>query len=132
MTAFHRGNAVSRYVERIVHVPASPAEVFVRLDEQTRDDTVAEVVTERIYPRRKAWRRTDPASLLVMDGYTMGYEVSPEDGGSRLKVWIDYALPARWLAQLPARIYARWRVDDLAQDAADSFTDMAVALAAHP
>lgn len=129
------------HIERIVHVAASPAEVFARLDEQIREhaataNAVDERVTERAYPRRKAWRTRGTTNLFFIDAYTMGCEVAAEDDGTSLRVWIDYRLPctgmARMLAPLPAAVYARWRVDDLAQDAADSFTDMPTVIAAHP
>lgn len=129
---------MNRHLERIVHVDASPAAVFARLEAQTLQDadTARETITERAYPRRKVWQTDAAPQLPVMEGYSMGYEVAPENGGTELRVWIDYALPrqgaARFLAPLPAAVYARWRIDDLAQDAADIFTDMSAAVAAHP
>jgi hypothetical protein len=125
---------MSQYLERVVHVPAAPAEVFARLDDQTR--AIEEVTVERQPARRKAWRTAGDTHLLVIDGYRMGFDVAAEAAGTRLKVWIDYALPhhgllGRVAAPLGA-LYARWRVDDLAQDAADSFTDMSAVVIAHP
>jgi hypothetical protein len=121
-----------RHLERVVHVAASPAEVFMRLDSQTRAQVEDTVVTERAYARRKAWKSDGATPFPVINRYTMGYEVAPEGGGTRLKVWMDFAPTTRLLGALVAPIYARWRVDDLAQDAADSFTDMAAAVIAHP
>jgi len=123
---------VRRHLERIVHVAGSPADVFARLDEQTAHHPIDEVRTAWVYPSRKAWKTRGAKACAVIDAYSMGYEIAAEDGGSRLKVWIDYAPSRRPLTELAARVYARWRVDDLAQDAADSFTDMTAAVAAHP
>lgn len=121
-----------RHLERIVHVPGSPAEVFARLDEQTARHPIDEIRTAWIYRSRKTWKARGAKAGTVIDEYSMGYEIAPEGGGSRLKVWIDYKPAPGLLAQLAARVYSRWRVDDLAQDAADSFTDMTAVMAAHP
>ena len=120
---------MSRHIERIVHVAASPAEVFVRLDGHTWQRGNA--VTERIYPRRKGWKSRATVPMLIA-AYTMGYAVAAENGGTQLKIWMDYTPSDRLLAAPLAAVYARWRVDDLAQDAADGFTDMTAAVAAHP
>ena len=132
---------MSRYLERIVHVAAAPADVFARLDEQTGGPRAAasgieEITVERRPASRKAWRTAGDTGLLVIDDYRMGFDVAAEDAGTRLKVWIRYALPGsgilRWVAPSLGAIYARWRVDDLAQDASDIFTDMTAAIVAHP
>jgi hypothetical protein len=122
---------VSRHIERIVHVAASPAEVFMRLEAHTWQHG-HEAVTERVHPRRKAWKSHRDAAPLLIDAYTMGYAVAPENGGTQLRIWMDYTPTDRLLAPPLAAVYARWRVDDLAQDAADGFTDMTAAVTAHP
>lgn len=85
---------------------------------------VDEVVTEREAPRRKVWRTAGATHLIVIDGYEMGFALTPADGGTDLRVWIDYTLPQgfwRWLAALPARFYARWCVGRMTADAAEHF-----------
>jgi hypothetical protein len=83
-----------------------------------------EVVTERVPPLRKAWQTVD-AKLLVIGQYRLGYELAPERGGSRLRVFIDYELPgkapARWLGVLLSGTYARWCTRRMASDAAEHF-----------
>ena len=86
---------------------------------------VDEVVVVRDPPVRKAWRTTGKTRLVILKAYEMGFEVQPEDGGSRLRVWIDFQLPAapaartvgRWLAPW----YARWCVNRMAGDAVAHF-----------
>lgn len=58
-----------------------------------------EVVTERDPPRRKAWQTVGRPRLLVVGEYRMWVEVDGADGGSRLKIGIEYGLPhrAKWM-----------------------------------
>jgi len=92
-----------------------------------------EVVTQRDPPRRKAWRTVGEPRLLVVGGYEMGFDIAPEGEGSRLRVWIDYDLPARgigrWAPRL-ARMYARWCVTQMTADAAEVFAATGEATAA--
>jgi hypothetical protein len=71
-----------------------------------------EVVTERTPPRRKVWETVGEPRLLVIGAYRMEFEITPEDGASRLVVFIDYRLPsrgwARGLGLLLGRAYAAW------------------------
>jgi hypothetical protein len=68
---------------------------------------VEEVVIERRPPHRKVWETIGSLQLPVMAPYLMGVEVTPEDQASRLRIFIDYALPertpARWLGRLFGR-----------------------------
>jgi hypothetical protein len=85
---------------------------------------VDEVVTERDAPQRKVWQTVGTTRLFVIDGYKMGFALTPTDGGTDLRVWIEYTLPRgfwRWLAALPARLYARWCVGRMTADAAQYF-----------
>src|SRR5438093_7922103 len=63
-----------------------------------------ERVTEHTPPHRKVWETTGSPKLLVIGHYRMGFEVTPEGQASRLRVFINYALPervpARWLGRL--------------------------------
>ena len=79
-----------------------------------------EIVTEREPPRRKVWKTLGIPELFVIGSYEMGFELEPSAGGSNLRVWIDYALPAdglgRWIPLLGA-YYARWCVSQMVRDA---------------
>jgi hypothetical protein len=90
---------------------------------------VDEVVTEREPPHRKVWRTTGAPRLLVIDGYEMGFEITPEAIGSRLRVWIDYQPSARglghWAPQL-GDLYANWCVERIADDAKLAYRPQAV------
>lgn len=83
-----------------------------------------EVVTDRVPPFRKAWETVDEPRLLVIGGYRMGFEITPEAEGLRLKVFIDWREPPprwRWLGWLLGRTYARWCAEGMATGAADFF-----------
>ena len=58
---------------------------------------VDETVIERDPPRRKVWETIGVPRLLVIGHYRMGFEVTPTDDAARLRVFIDYSLPARLL-----------------------------------
>ena len=87
--------------------------------------SVDEVVTERNPPFRKVWETTGNPKLLVIGPYRMGFEIVPQESGSVLRVFIDYALPdrglARWLGCLLGRYYARWCTRRMVSDAANTF-----------
>lgn len=91
--------------------------------------SVDEIVTEREPPRRKVWQTTGSPRLLVIGHYRMGFELSPRDGHSVLRVFIDYSLPAqapaRWLGLLFAGFYARWCTRRMVDDAARHFASSA-------
>ena len=74
-----------------------------------------EVVTRRDPPTEKVWATVGAPRLLVIGEYEMGVEITPEAGGSRVKVFIDYQLPTGWttywLGRLFGRFYAKWCVD---------------------
>lgn len=82
---------------------------------------VDEVVTERTPPCRKQWETVGTPRLLVMGRYSMGFEVTPLDGDSLVRVFIDYELPdvvpSRWLGALLGRYYAQWCVRQMVEDA---------------
>lgn len=73
---------------------------------------VDEVVTAYEPPWRKVWQTIDEPRLLVIGRYRMGFGVEPLGKGSRVRIWIDYRLPAgglaRWLGAAVGRLYARW------------------------
>ena len=86
---------------------------------------VEEIVTERQLPLRKVWETTGTPRLLVIGQYRMGYEITPRGDASRLRVFIDSALPGplpgRWLGRLFGRFYARWCTQRMADDTAKHF-----------
>jgi hypothetical protein len=55
----------------------------------------------------------------------MGYEITPKDKASLLRVFIDYVLPdgqfSRLLGALVGNFYARWCTRRMADDAAKHF-----------
>lgn len=84
-----------------------------------------EAVTVREPPSRKAWETLAEPCLLVIGRYRMGFTIDGVAGGSRLVVFIDYALPstgaARWLGLLLGRAYAAWCTRRMADDAMFAF-----------
>jgi hypothetical protein len=73
-----------------------------------------EVVTRREPPTHKVWQTVGSPRLLVISAYTMGVQITPERGGSHMRVYIDYDLPkgraTYWLGLLFGGFYARWCV----------------------
>lgn len=86
---------------------------------------VEEIVTAHNRPSRKTWKTRGAPKLLIMGGYTMGFDVSRAASVSRLRVFIDYDQPATFLGRvfgvLFAPLYARWCVDRMANDAKERF-----------
>jgi hypothetical protein len=81
---------------------------------------VEAVVIERDPPWRKTWETVGRPRLLVIGAYRMGFVIRPDAAGSRVRVWIDYALPkgSALLGRLFGRVYARWCTARMAHDAA--------------
>src|SRR5262249_8204884 len=90
---------------------------------------VEEIVTERMPPHPKVWEAIGSPNLLVIGHYRMGFEITPEGQASRLRVFIDYAMPerapARWLGRLFGRYYARWCTQQMIDDAEQYFASVA-------
>lgn len=86
---------------------------------------VDEIVTERTPPQLKRWETIETPRLLVIGHYRMGFEISPRDRGSLLRVFIDYALPevwpARWLGHIFGTYYAKWCTRKMVSDAEKRF-----------
>ena len=83
---------------------------------------VDEVVTQRNPPFEKTWETVAEPRLLVIGAYRMGFTVADDGSDSRLRVFIDYALPSRgvahWLGRLLGGSYARWCTRRMVADAA--------------
>jgi hypothetical protein len=86
---------------------------------------IAEQVTERSAPAGKSWRTFGGQRMLVMAGYHMGFSVVPQQGSTRLEIFIEYALPprgfGRLLGKLFAGAYARWCVRSMLEAAIERF-----------
>ncbi|TXH04515.1 MAG: SRPBCC family protein [Nevskiaceae bacterium] len=86
---------------------------------------VTTCVTERNPPIRKVWETLEKPHLLVIDQYRMGMDLSPNENGCLLRIFIDYQLPsspaARLLAWVLGDWYARWCVRQMLSDAARAF-----------
>jgi hypothetical protein len=82
---------------------------------------VEEVVTERIAPTIKAWETVGTPHLLVIGNYRMGFQINPESRDSKLRIFIEYALPQSKIQHLLGlifgRFYARWCIERMVQDA---------------
>ena len=82
---------------------------------------VEEVITEYEAPYTKAWKTIGSPRLLVIGSYSMGFSLSPRQGGSLLRVFIDYSPPSdgasRLLGRLFGKSYARWCTNRMARDA---------------
>jgi len=87
--------------------------------------SLEEVVSEYDPPRHKVWETVGEPRLLIIGRYRMGFDISPQERGSNLKVFIDYDLPHStrrgWLLTKLASGYARWCTQRMVQDAATHF-----------
>lgn len=88
---------------------------------------IQEVVEDRDPPLRKSWRTVDAQRMLALTSYRMGFSIDQAGSGSRLTVFIDYALPpsgvGRVLGLLFGDWYARWCVRSMLNTAASHFRD---------
>jgi hypothetical protein len=61
-----------------------------------------------------------------MAHYRMGFEMTPIGDSSRVRVFIDYSLPAglvgRWLGCIFGPLYARWCTRRMTRDAVEYFS----------
>ena len=84
-----------------------------------------EAVVSRDPPFSKAWETVGEPRLLVIGGYRLGFTIAPRAQNSEVRVWIDYDLPAQgvthWLGRLLGGLYARWCVQQMANNAQKAF-----------
>jgi Polyketide cyclase / dehydrase and lipid transport len=84
-----------------------------------------EVVTRRNPPTDKVWATVGAPRLLVIGPYEMGVQITPDDSGSHVRVFIDYELPkgwaTYWLGRLFGSFYAKWCVDQMLVGVARAF-----------
>lgn len=87
--------------------------------------SLQEVVSEYNPPRRKVWETVGEPRLLIIGKYRMGFDISPQSGGSNLRVFIHYELPhsrhGRWLIAKVASWYAAWCTQRMVKDAVAHF-----------
>jgi hypothetical protein len=97
------------------------------------DLSLEELVSEYDPPRHKTWETLGEPHLLIIGQYRMGFDISAQDNGSNLRVFIDYELPsstsARWLISRLASWYARWCTRRMVDDAVAHFTAVPSSLA---
>jgi len=55
--------------------------------------SLEEVVVARQPPLRKSWETVGEPRLLIIARYRMGFEIAPKGTSSRLRVFIEFALP---------------------------------------
>jgi hypothetical protein len=83
--------------------------------------SIVERITERVPPWRKVWETLEEPSLLVFGNYRLGFEIAPDDMGSRVRIFVDYDLPqtllGRLFGPLGAPVYARWCVSRMIKEA---------------
>jgi len=86
---------------------------------------VDEVVTLHDVPFHKEWKTFGDLNLLVIGQYKLGFEIKPEKGNSKIKVYIDYDLPesfsAHLLGYLFGGIYAKWCVRQMINGVKENF-----------
>ena len=84
-----------------------------------------EVVIMREPPLKKTWETVGEPRLLVIGPYRMGFDLIPDGASSRLRVEIDYELPAKGMSRLLGRLfgrsYAQWCTRRMVRDAQHSF-----------
>ena len=61
---------------------------------------VDEIVTEQSPPRSKARKTVGRPKLVVVEAYEMGFDLNGVEGGSAVRVWIDYELRPRGFGSL--------------------------------
>lgn len=71
-----------------------------------------EVISERQVPYKKIWTTIGNPKLVVISHYQMGFELTPEGESTRLRIFVDYSLPAttigHWIGLMLAGVYAKW------------------------
>ncbi len=76
-----------------------------------------QVVSTYEPPLRKEWHTVGKINLIVIDHYTLGFEIKPEDNTSNLRVYIEYMRPktvkSHWLGFLFGSMYAKWCVNQM-------------------
>ena len=86
---------------------------------------VEEIVMQYDVPHAKAWKTVGSPRLLVIGPYGMGFSLVSRQGGSMLRVFIEYSPPEAGFSRLLGRVfgkaYAKWCTNRMARDAATYF-----------
>lgn len=86
---------------------------------------IDERVTERAPPLAKAWETIGLQRMLILAQYRMGFAIAPTATGSRVTVFVDYAIAERglshWLGRAAGGFYARWCVRSMLRQAGSKF-----------
>lgn len=84
-----------------------------------------EVIVEREQPHKKAWETVGDVNLLVIDQYKLGFEITPRDDASDMRVYIDYDPPkswkTKWLGKIFGGMYAKWCVGQMTNGTREHF-----------
>lgn len=76
-----------------------------------------EVVMEYEPPHRKVWETVGDVKLVVIGHYRLGFEIKPEEKGSKMRVFIDYARPM----PIAGKMYAKWCVGEMTKAVRNHF-----------
>lgn len=87
-----------------------------------------EIIVEHEPPHRKAWETVGDVNLVVIDQYKLGFEITPAEDISSLRVYIDYNLPqsrkTRLLGRMFSGMYAKWCVGQMANGTKEHFDSL--------
>lgn len=87
--------------------------------------SLEEIVQVREPPHRKEWETIGKPRLLVIGRYLLGFDVLPVGEHARLRLFIEYDLPAsplpRLLGYMFGRTYAKWCIKSMVDAARSKF-----------
>ena len=113
------------HFETQVEVSATPATITLSGKVLGCSLKVEEIVTHYDVSHAKAWKTVGSPRLLVIGPYGMGLSLVTRQGGSVLRVFIDYAPPDAGVSRLLGRVfgkaYANWCTSRMASDAVTCF-----------
>ena len=76
-----------------------------------------EVITFYNPPYKKEWGTVGDLTLYIIGQYKLGFEISPKDKGSIIKVYIDYDKPKSFIEKVLSLFlgyfYAKWCVNQM-------------------
>ena len=88
-----------------------------------------EEITDYRPPQMKVWCTIGSPRLLIIGQYRMGFEITANSVGSRLRVFLDYDLPSgfvtHFLGRLLAPMYAKWCVRNMVAEGKMRFSSRA-------
>ncbi len=79
------------------------------------------VVEEWVEDREKRIHTIGTPKMVIMSGYAIHWALVPADGGTRIEIDLEYALPKSWfgkaLSKMLGRRYGDWCLDMVLADA---------------